>query len=137
MASKNAPILAKRLADTYFTGTFKLLLVSSEPDEATTDALEFRSQVANEITGAGYTAGGADITLTVGAKDTANNRVAITLGSVSIPAATITARGGWVYKVVGSAATDQVISFVDFGSNISSTGGAFTFTPAAPLYINA
>lgn len=137
MASKNAPILAKRLADAYFTGTFRMLLVSAEPDEATTDALEFRSQVANEITGTGYTAGGVDITMTVGAKDTANNRVAVTLGSISIPTATITARGGWIYKVVGSAATDQIATFVDFGSNISSTGGTWTFTPAAPLYINA
>ena len=137
MASLNARILPKRLADAYFTGSFKMLLVSAVPDDTAADAADFRSGIANEVTGTGYTAGGAAITLTVGAKDTTNNRVAVTLGSVSWAASTITAVGGWVYKVVGSAATDEVIGFVDFGGTISSTGGAFTFTPSAPLYVNA
>ena len=137
MSSRNATIFPKRLADAYFTGTFRLMLVSALPDEAAMDSTEFRSGVANEVTGAGYTAGGATITATVGAKDATNNRVAVTLGSVTWPAATVTARGGWLYKVVGTAATDQVVAYVDFGGNISSTGGDFVFTPSAPLYINA
>jgi hypothetical protein len=137
MSSRNATILPKRLADAYFTGTFRLMLVSALPDEAAMDATEFRSSVANEVTGAGYTAAGEVITVSVGAKDTANNRVAVTLGSVTWPAATISARGGWLYKVVGSAATDEVISYVDFGGVITSTGGPWVFTPAEPLYINA
>jgi hypothetical protein len=137
MSSRNATIFPKRLADAYFTGTFRLMLVSALPDEAAMDAAEFRSNITNEVTGAGYTAGGALITATVGAKDATSNRVAVTLGSVTWPAATVTARGGWLYKVVGSAATDQVIAYVDFGGPIASTGGEFVFTPAAPLYVNA
>lgn len=137
MSSRNATIFPQRLASTYFTGTFRLLLVSALPDEAAMDATEFRNQVANEVTGAGYTAGGAVVAVTVGAKDTANNRVPVTLGSVTLPAATISARGGWLYKAVGTAATDEVVAYLDFGGMITSTGGPWVFTPAAPLYINA
>jgi hypothetical protein len=137
MSSRNATIFPKRLADAYFIGTFRLMLVSALPDEAAMDAAEFRSNVTNEVTGAGYIAGGEIITATVGAKDATNNRVAVTLGSVTWPAATISARGGWLYKVVGSAATDQVVAYLDFGGVITSTGGPWVFTPAAPIYVNA
>ena len=38
MAAGNALILTKRMADAYFTGTFKFLLVSSVRSEANYDA---------------------------------------------------------------------------------------------------
>lgn len=138
MASANALILTKRLADAYFTGSFKMLLVSSVPSESDLDAFDFRNDVANEVANSGtYAAGGAAVTCTVGSVDTANNRVAVTWGNPAAwTGATISAVGGWIYKSVGSSATDELIAFVDFGGTITSTAGTFTVTISAPTYIN-
>jgi hypothetical protein len=137
MPSANARILPKRLADAYFTGSFKFLLVSAAPSEANLDAWDFRNDVTNEVTGTGYTAGGVPVTVTVGAVDTANNRVAITISNLSPgwTTATINAVGGWLYKNVGTAATDDLIAFVDFGSAVVSTASDFSVTFSAPIYI--
>ncbi len=138
MASGNALILTKRMADAYFTGSFKFLLVSSVPSEANFDAYDFRDDIANEVTGTGYTAGGVTATVTVGSVDTTNDRVAVTITDLTNAwtGSTITAVGGWLYKVVGSAATDQLVSFVDFGGTVTSTAGNYSVTFTAPLYVN-
>ena len=138
MAAANPLILPKRLADTYFTGTYKMLLVSSLPSESDLDTFDFRSDVANEVAASGtYATGGAAVTCTVGAVDTTNNRVPVTFGApAAFTSATISAVGGWVYKVIGSAATDELVTFVDFGVTITSTASTFTVTMATPMYIN-
>ena len=138
MASSNALILTKRMADAYFTGTFKFLLVSSVPSEANFDAYDFRDDVANEVTGTGYTSGGVAATVTVGSVDTTNDRTPVTISD--LPSAwtgsTISAVGGWLYKSVGTAGTDQLVAFVDFGGTITSTAGNFSVTFTAPIYVN-
>ncbi len=53
MASANAGILTKRLADAYFTGTYKFLLVSAAPSEGNLDAFDFRDDIVNEVADAG------------------------------------------------------------------------------------
>lgn len=138
MASANATILTKRMADAYFAGTFKFLLVSSVPSEADLDAFDFRNDIPNEVTGAGYTAGGVAVTVTVGAFDTTNNRTPITLTSLAPgwTSSTITAVGGWLYKNIGSAATDELIAFIDFGATVSSSTSNFNVTFSAPIYVN-
>ncbi len=138
MASGNALILTKRMADAYFTGSFKFLLVSSVPSEANLDAYDFRDDVANEVTGTGYTAGGVAATVTVGSVDTTNDRTPVTITDLTNAwtGSTITAVGGWLYKVVGSAATDQLVAFVDFGGTVTSTAGNYSVTFTAPLYVN-
>lgn len=137
MPSANSRFLPKRLADSYFTGSFKFMLVSAVPSEANLDAWAFRDDVTNEVSGAGYTAGGVAVTLTAGAVDTANNRVAVTISNLAPgwTSATLNALGGWVYKAVGTAATDQLISFVDFGGAVISTASDFSVTFSAPIYI--
>ena len=138
MASGNALILTKRMADAYFTGTFKFLLVSSDPSEGNLDAYDFRDDVANEVTGTGYTAGGVTATVTVGSVDTTNDRTPVTITDLTNAwtGSTISAVGGWLYKVVGSSATDQLVSFVDFGGTVTSTAGNYSVTFTAPLYVN-
>lgn len=137
MASANATILTKRMADAYFVGTFKFLLVTSVPSEADLDAFDFRNDIPNEVTGAGYTAGGVAVTVTVGAFDTVNNRTPITLTSLAPgwTSSTISAVGGWLYKNIGSAATDELIAFVDFLGTVSSTTSNFNVTFSAPIYV--
>ena len=138
MAAGNALILTKRMADAYFTGTFKFLLVSSVPSEANLDAYDFRDDVADEVTGTGYTAGGVAATVTVGSVDTTNDRTPVTITDLTNAwtSSTISAVGGWLYKVVGSAATDQLVSFVDFGGTVTSTAGNYSVTFTAPIYVN-
>lgn len=140
MASANSRFLPKRLADQYFgSGSFKIMLVTSVPSETDLDTFDFRSDITNESTGSGYTAGGVTVTPTVGSVDTANNRVAVTFGNLApaLATATVSAVGGWIYKAIGSAATDELVAFVDFGGTVASTAAAYNITFTSPLYVNA
>lgn len=112
--------------------TFKAMLVSSSyvPDK---DTHLKRSSVTNEISGTGYTTGGAVSTVTV-TKDTANDRVDISFGSVNWTSATISAAAGVFYKSRGGASSaDELVAYVDFGGTISSTAATFTMTATSPL----
>lgn len=108
------------------TDTFKCLLVTSGYTEDK-DAHTKRSNVTSEVAaGGGYAAGGQAVAVSV-TKDLANDRVDITLGGFSIPAATITARKAVYYKSRGGAATaDELVAVIDFGSDITSTAGTWS-----------
>lgn len=108
--------------------TFKQLLVTSSYT-ANKDTHTKRSDVTNEISGTGYTAGGATVTATV-AKDIANDRITITFSAPSWANSTITAAGAVIYKSTGTASADPLVGFVDFGSSVSSTGGTFSVSPS-------
>ena len=138
MASGNALILTKRMAEAYFTGTFKFLLVSSVPSESDLDTFDFRNDITNEVTGTGYTSGGVAATVTVGSVDTTNDRTPVTITDLTNAwtGSTITAVGGWLYKVVGSAATDQLVAFVDFNGTITSTAANYSVAFTTPIYVN-
>lgn len=108
------------------TDTFKVMLVTSSysPNKDTHD---FRDDVTNEVVGTGYSAGGAAVTVTVGAVDTANDREEITLGGASWPTSTITAAAAVYYKSRGGlSSADEIIAYIDFGGNVVSSGGTFT-----------
>lgn len=110
------------------TDTFKVMLLTSSytPNK---DTHTKRSDLTNEVSGTGYTAGGATATVTVSAVDTTNDRVDITLGSASWASSTITARYAAYYKSRGGAASaDELVALVDFVSDVISTGGTFSLT---------
>jgi hypothetical protein len=173
------------------TDTFKILLVTSSytPNQATHD---FRDDVTNEVTGTGYTAGGATLASVTAATTAANSwgstwaaSTAYTVGQVRRPttgngflyraitagtsaaseptwpttkgdtvtdsgtkwanigasitlfdaadptwaSSSITARAGVVYKSRGGAATaDELVAFLDFVSDVTSTAATFTVT---------
>ena len=119
--------LAKGAID-FDTDTFKVLLVTSSysPNKDTHDK---RDDVTNEVAnGNGYTTGGATSTVTV-TKDTDNDKVTISFGTVSWADATITARGGVIYKSRGGASSaDELVGYIDFGGDVSSTGGTFSIS---------
>ncbi len=108
------------------TDTFKCELTTSSytPAKATHTR---RSDVTNEVTGTGYTAGGQTVTPTF-VLDTTNHKEVITFPSVTWSAATITARSMVCFKSVGTAATDRLVLYVDLGGDITSTGGNFTIS---------
>lgn len=107
------------------TDTFKAMLVTSTY-VANKGTHAKRSDVTNEVTGTGYSAGGTACTVSVVATDTTNHRADITLGAVSWSSSTITARGLVVYKSTGTASTDNLVAYIDFGSDVTSTGGTFS-----------
>lgn len=115
------------------TDSFKIILVTSSYS-ADKDAHTKRSDVANEVTGIGYTTGGVSTAVTV-TKDTVNDRVDIDFADVSWANATITAAGAVIYKTTGTAAADNLVAFMDFGSDITSTNGTFTVDVTSPLRI--
>ena len=106
--------------------TFKALLVTSSytPNKGTHTR---RSDITNEVTGTGYTAGGVTCACTV-AKDTTNHRVTLTFAALSWASSTITARGAVIYKSTGTAANDPLVAYVDFGSDVVSSAGTFSVT---------
>lgn len=108
------------------TDTFKVILVEAGYI-ANKGTHAHRSDVTHEVTGAGYTAGGAAIRCTV-ARSATGGRTSIGFDAVDWTASTITARGAVIYKAAtgGAAATDPLVCYVDFGSNIVSTASTFT-----------
>lgn len=115
------------------TNSFKILLVTSSytPNK---DTHTKRSDVTNEITGTGYTAGGASTTVTV-TNDTANDRIDIDFSDVSWSTATLTAAAAVIYKTTGTASADNLVAYLDFGGNVTSTNGTFTLDITSPLRI--
>jgi hypothetical protein len=107
------------------TDTIRVMLVTSSYTEDK-DAHTKRSDVTNEISGTGYTAGGVVVPITI-TKDNANDRLNVTLGQVSWATATFTARKSVYFKARGGASSaDELIAVNDFGSDVTATGATFT-----------
>lgn len=114
------------------TDTFKMMLVTSTYTASKSHAK--RSDITNEVSGTGYTAGGNAAACTVAATDNVNNDVEITFSITSWTSATITARAGVIYKSRGGLATaDELVGYVDFTSDTTSTNGTFAVTISSPL----
>ncbi len=116
--------MAKGAID-FDTDTFKVMLVTSSYT-ANKDTHDKRDDVTNEVSGTGYTAGGVASACTV-TKDTANDKVTLSFAAVSWATATITARGAVYYKSRGGASSaDELVAYVDFTGDVSSTGATFS-----------
>lgn len=114
------------------TDTFKMMLVTSTYSASKSHSK--RSDITNEVTGVGYTAGGNACSVSVAAVDNVNNDVEISFTVTSWTSATITARAGVIYKSRGGAASaDELVGYVDFLSDIASTNGTFAVTVSTPL----
>ena len=114
------------------TDTFYVMLVTSAytPNK---DTHTKRSDVTNEVVGAGYTAGGAASAATV-TDVTASDNLTVAFASVNWPAATITAAAAVIYKSRGGASSaDELVAYVDFGGNVTSTADTFTVTFSTPI----
>ena len=111
------------------TDTFKRVLVTSSyvPNK---DTHTKRSDVTNEITATGYTAGGAATTCTV-SKDTATDKISNVFASTSWASFTGSAAGAVIYKSRGGASSaDELVAYEDFGGTISVTGATFSVSAA-------
>ncbi len=115
------------------TNTFKMLLVTSSYTADKTH--DRRNDITNEVSGTGYTAGGNAIAVTV-AQDNTNSRVTIDFTVTSWTSSTITARAGVIYKSRGGASSaDELVCYLDFGADVSSSAGTFAVLVADPMVL--
>lgn len=105
--------------------TIKVMLVTSAytPDQ---DLHDFKDDVTNEVTGTGYTAGGATLASKTVTQDNTDNEGVFDAADVTWSTSTITARAAVMYKDTGAAATSNLMIYLDFGSDQTSTAGDFT-----------
>lgn len=116
----------------YDSDTFWVMLVTNAY-VANKDTHTKRSDITNEVAGAGYSAGGKVVVATP-ALDTSNDREDITFSTVIWTAASVTARAAVIYKRRGGASSaDELVAYVDFGADITSTAGDFTIVFSSPL----
>lgn len=107
------------------TDTIKVMLVTSSytPDA---DAHTKRSDVTDEVSGTGYSAGGATLANKAVTVDNTANRGVFDADDLSWATATVTARGAVLYKSRGGlASADELIAYIDFGTDVTSTAGTF------------
>lgn len=103
------------------TDTIKCMLVTSSYTE-NKDTHTKRSDITNEITATGYTAGGKTCTVVV-ATDTATDRTTYTLQSVNWTGYSGTSAKAVFYKSRGGASSaDELIGVDDFGGDVTITG---------------
>lgn len=111
------------------TDTIKVALLTSSytPDQDVHDY--FDDVVGNEVTGTGYTTGGATLASKTSTYDASTNVIVLDAADVTWAASTITARYAVVYDASGGTnSTNPLIGYVDFGSDQSSSNGNFTIT---------
>lgn len=132
MASKmygNAILKAFNKEIDWDSDTIKVALVGSgyTPNQ---DSHDYWDDVSsNEVTGTGYTAGGATLAGKTATYDSASNVIVLDANDVVWASSTITARYAVVYDDSGATnAQKALIGYVDFGSDQSSTNGNFTVT---------
>ena len=117
------------------TDTIKVALVTSDYS-AVQDDHDFFDDVTHEVTGDGYTAGGAALANKAVTQDNTDNEGVFDADDVVWSASTITARGAVIYKSTGTAATSPLICYIDFGSDKVSSAGNFTIQFDAEGIIN-
>lgn len=108
------------------TDTIKVALLSSSytPNQDTHDYFDDVSTY--EVSGTGYTAGGATLASKTVGYTSGTNVTKFDAADVSWTSSTITARYAVVYVATGTASTSALIGYVDFGSDQSSSSGTFS-----------
>lgn len=100
------------------------------------DTHDFFDDVTNEVSGTGYTAGGATLGSQAVTQDDTDNEGVFDAADVTWSNSTITARGAVLYKSTGTASTSPLIAYFDFTEDKSSSSGDFTISWNAEGIIN-
>lgn len=122
--------LLKGLLDLFTASNLKVALCTSSYTPALTH--HYFSEITNEVAnGNGYASGGAvlaNVTIALGAGGLANTAVLKADPNVWSNS-TITARYAIIYRCRGGASSaDNLVAYVDFGSDKVSSTGTFTLT---------
>ena len=111
--------------------TLKIALYTSSASlGATTSAYT----TSNEVSGTGYTAGGATLSSQAVAYDSTNQVAYFDAADPAWSTATITARGALIYN---NSKSNASIAVLDFGSDYTSTAGTFTIQLPSAAYNTA
>lgn len=118
------------------TATFKAMLVTNlyNPNQS---GDQFRTvPQASEVNGAvGYTAGGQPVAVTV-TYSASNAQISLNFSNPSWASSSITARGAVIYNSRGgSPSSDELVAYVDFGMDVTSTNGSFSVIFSTPLVL--
>ena len=105
--------------------TLKIALTTSTHTPAH-DTDEFFADLTNEVSGTGYTAGGATLSTVTLNYVTGTNLVVVDCVDPTWTTATFTARNAHVYKDTGVAATSPLIAYGTFAADRTVTAGTFT-----------
>lgn len=105
--------------------TIKVALTTSTytPNQDTHD---YFNDITNEVTGAGYSSGGATLASKTVTYTSGTNTQAFDAADVTWTSSTITARYAVIYDSTGVSSTSALIGYVDFGADVISSGGDFT-----------
>lgn len=106
------------------TDTIKISLHTSTytPD---LDTHDFWNDATNEISGTGYSTGGATLTTSAATYDTSSDQVRIDATDPQWTTASFTARIAVIYKSTGVSSTSPLIIYIDFGGDETVTSGTF------------
>jgi hypothetical protein len=109
------------------TDTIKVMLLTGHTPAQ--DTHDFVNDVnTNQVTGTGYTAGGATLGTKTVTYDTASDQIRLDAADTTWTTSTISATHAVVYKDTGTAATSPLMALVDFGATVASTAGTFQIT---------
>lgn len=105
------------------TDTIKVMLCTSSytPSQS---GHAYKSSVTNEVTGTGYTAGGA----TLASKTVTVSGTTFTFDAADTtwPSSSIAARYAVIYDSTGTDSTSALLEYIDFGADVTTTSGTFT-----------
>lgn len=108
--------------------TLKVMLCTSSytPNQ---DTHQFKSDVTNEITGTGYSAGGLALGSVTLSYNSSTNTLTLDAADSVWSSSTLTARYAVIYdSTPATDATRPLIGYVDFGADQSDSSGTFTIT---------
>lgn len=98
--------------------------------------MTYFSDVTNEITGGGYTAGGYTLDSVVTAVDDATDIAYVDAANEVTASLTNTFRYGVIYdSTTGVAATSPIIAIIDYGLDLAPYNASFTHTFAADGFL--
>lgn len=110
----------------WVTDTIKVALTTSS-FSFNQDTHDFFDDVTNEVTGTGYTAGGATLASKTLTYDSATNKIVLDSADPSWTSATITGiRRAVVYKSTGTASTSSIMVVHSFASDVAVSSGTLT-----------
>jgi hypothetical protein len=104
------------------TDTLRMALYTALADVGPTTAVY---TTANEISGTGYTAGGALVTGATVSVDVQSGTVYVNFADVPFPGASFSARGALIYNVTRG---NKTVAVLDFGSDKTFTSTSNTVT---------
>lgn len=117
------------------TDTIKVMIVTSSytPNQ---DTHTKKSDITNEVTSSGYTAGGSALTGKTVTVDNTDNEGVFDADDISWTDVTFTARGAVIYKDTGVDANSPLICYIDFGGDKSPEANEFQIVWGAEGIVN-